>query len=92
MSPKTMSKVFKLKDTPCHNLRDTAQFSTDPIHSAYNGNESASYLGPKIWEQTPAEIKNKEFLNGFKREIKKWKPNECPCRICRTFVPNLGFI
>ena len=46
----------------------------------------------KIWEQTPAEIKNKEFLNGFKREIKKWKPTECPCRICRTFVPNLGFI
>ena len=31
MSPKTMSKVFKLRDTPCFNLRHTLQFSTDPI-------------------------------------------------------------
>ena len=92
MSPKIISKVFKLRDTPCYNLRHTSQFSTDPIHSVYNGTESASYLGPKIWEQIPAEIKNKESLDGFKREVRKWKPVQCPCRICRTFIPNLGFI
>ena len=45
-----------------------------------------------MWKQIPAEIKNEESLDGFKREIKKWKPVECPSRICRTFVPNLGFI
>ena len=33
MSPEIMSKVFKLRDTPCYNLRHTSQFSTDPIHS-----------------------------------------------------------
>ena len=69
-----MSKVFKLRDTPCYYLQHTLQFSTDPIHSDYNETESASYLGPKIWEQIPAEVKNKESLDGFKREIKKWKP------------------
>ena len=53
---------------------------------------SASYLGPNIWEQIPAEVKNKDSLDGFKNEIKKWKPSECPCRICKTFVPNLGFV
>ena len=74
MSPKIMSKVFKLRDTPCYYLPHTLQFSTDPIHSDYNETESASYLGPKIWEQIPAEVKNKESLDGFKREIKKWKP------------------
>ena len=58
----------------------------------YNGTESASYLGPKIWEQIPAEIKNKHYLDGFKKEIKKWKPIECPYRICKTLVPNLGFV
>ena len=74
MSPKIMSKVFKLKDTPCYYLRHTLQFSTDPIHSAYNETESASYLEPKIWKKIPAEVKNKKSLDGFKREIKKWKP------------------
>ena len=57
-------------------------------YSVYNGTESASYFGPKI----PAKIKNKDSLDGFKRKIQKWDPVECQCRICRTFVPNLGFI
>ena len=48
-----------------------SHFSTDPIHRACNGTESASYLGPKIWEQIHAEIKNKDSLDGFKKEIKK---------------------
>ena len=40
--------------------------------------ESAFYLGTKIWEKIPAEIKNKDSLEGFKKEIKKWKPTEFP--------------
>ena len=36
------------------------------LRSVYNRNESASYLRPNIWEQIPAEIKNKESLVGFK--------------------------
>ena len=67
MSPTTMRKVFKLRDTPCYNLRRVSQFSTDLIHSLYNGTESVSYLGPTIWEQIPAEIKNKESLEGFEK-------------------------
>ena len=66
-----MSEVFKLSDTPCNNLRHTSQFSTDPIHSVYHGTESASYLEPNIWKQILTEIKNKESLHGFKKEIKK---------------------
>ena len=75
-----------------NNQRYISHFSTDPIHSVYNGTESESYLGPKIWDQIPAEIKNKDFLEGFKREIKKWTYAEYPRRICKTFVPNLGFV
>ena len=68
ISPKEMTEVFKLRDTLCYNLWHTSQFSTDRIHTIYNGTESASYLRPEIWEQIPTEIKNKEFLDGFKRE------------------------
>ena len=51
-----MSEVFKLRDTH-YNLRHILQFSTDPIHSVYNGIRLSSYLGLKIWEQIPLEIK-----------------------------------
>ena len=92
VSPDITNEVFKLINIPHYNLLHTSHFSTDPIQSVYNGTESAFYLGSKIWEQIPAEIKNKDSLDGFKKEIKKWKPTECPCRICKTFVSNLGFV
>ena len=75
-----------------YNLRGTSQFLVDPIHSAFNGSGSATYLGSKIWEEIPTDIKNKDSLIEFKKEIKKWKPLNCPGRICKTFIPNLGFI
>ena len=28
----------------------------------------------------------------FKREIKQWVPDNCPCRICKNYLPNIGFI
>ena len=44
MSPKIMSKVFKLRDTPWYDLRQTSQFSRDLISRIYNGTGSASYF------------------------------------------------
>ena len=62
-----------------------------PNHSVYNRNESASYLGPKIWEQIRAEIKNKDSHNSFKKKINKWKPTKYPCRICKDFYTKFSF-
>ena len=61
-------------------------FVQTPIHRVYNGTESVPYLGPKICQQIPAEIKDKDSLDGFRKKIKKWKPTECLCRICRNFL------
>ena len=69
MLPDIMNGVFKLRNVPPRcNLPRTSYVSTDPIYSAYNGTESASYAGPKIWEQVPAEIQNKDFLGGFEKK------------------------
>ena len=73
--PKIMNEVFKetipiLMKSILHNF-------LNPAHSVYV-TESALYFGPTIWVQIPSEIRNKEFLVGFKREIKKWKPTDCP--------------
>ena len=65
-----MNEVFKLRNTLHHNLRRTSHFSTDPIHSVYNGTESTSYLGPKIWEQIPVKIKNKDSLMVLRKKLK----------------------
>ena len=43
----------------------------------YQGTESISYLGPKIWDILPEELNSIENLEHFKKEIKTWKPDNC---------------
>ena len=30
--------------------------------------------------------KNCHSVNKFKKSIKSWKPNECPCRLCKKYI------
>ena len=92
ISPEIMKDVFQIRNISHYNLRYAPIFVTENIHCVYNGCESALYLGPKIWEQIPTEIKTINSLAGFKKEIRKWEPVNCPCRIYKVFIPNLGFL
>ena len=56
------------------------------------GFESIRYIGPKIWESLPQDLKNKETIDSFKTAIKKWKPDSCPCRLCKTYLQNKGYL
>ena len=38
------------------------------------------------------DIKNAESILLFKSKIKKWHGEECSCKLCRPFIPNLGFL
>ena len=38
------------------------------MNTVWNGLEMLSYLGPKIWNMVPEEIKNQLSLFSFKRE------------------------
>ena len=92
ISPEIMKHVFQIRNISHYNLRYAPTFVTGNIHCVYNSIESASYLEPEIWEQIPTEIKKINSLAGFKKEIRKWKPVNCPCRICKVFIPNLSFL
>ena len=67
MFTEIINDVFKLRDETLYHLKRNKQFLVDPIHSIFNGSESASYLSPKIWEQILTEIKNKGSLIVFKK-------------------------
>ena len=45
--------------------------------------------GKSLW---PSESVTTESLDIFFKKIKKWIPWECPCRLCKTYVPQVGFI
>ena len=43
-----MNDAFQIRSNTHFNLRYAPKFLTEPIHSIFNGRESASYLGLKI--------------------------------------------
>ena len=91
LSPDIVREIFQERSVP-YNLRSDNNFASRHVNSVYHGTESLSFLGPKIWEQVPPELKALESLNIFKAQIKKWIPLNCPCRLCRTYLPQISFI
>ena len=92
MSPEIMNEVFQLRKKSHYNLRYTSEFIIPLIHSVCHGSDFVSYLEPKIWELIPTVIRKIDTFFGFKKAIKKWKPINCPCRICKTYIPCIGFL
>ena len=74
-----------------NNLRVTSEFALPTIRTEHYGRNSLTYFGPLIWRSLPIEIKNSESLTKFQTLIKCWKP-VCPCKLCKTYIPELGFL
>ena len=91
LSPPIMNRVFKLNSDSCYNLRQILQFSRSLVKSVYHGTESISYLGPKIWDILPDDYKTIQNLDTFKIKIKKWKPENCQCRLCKVYNYRVSF-
>ena len=97
-SPEIMKEVFPLKSNLKYNSKYI--FESRNVHSVHHGTETLSFLGPKIWQIVPHDIKQivphdikqANTLTEFKRKIRKWKPVNCPCRLCKLYVPGVGFI
>ena len=86
-----VSQLFSFSNIN-YNLRSGSQFHHSSAKNVWNGLEAISYLGPKIWNMVPAEMKQKSFLFSFKGEIKKWIPKNCLCRIYKKYLPGVGYI
>ena len=81
LSAPIVADLFKVRQNNC-NLKHCSYFSIPNVKSVYHGSESLSNLGPRIWNLVPNTLKQLDDINSFKTEIKKWKPIDCPCRLC----------
>ena len=91
IAPTMVSEIFSFSNVN-HNLRSGSQFHQPSAKIVWDGQEIISYLGPKIWNMVPGEIKQKSSSFAFKREIEQWAPNNCPCRICKNYLIDIGFV
>ena len=91
LAPSLMDDIFPKGENP-YDTRSKNPFQGYNIRTVKNGSETISFRGPKTWELVPNNIKNSISLNHFKEQIKKCRPVGCTCRLCKTYIHNLGFL
>ena len=89
LSPAIIADFFHVRQNN-RNLRNGSYFAIPNVKSAYHETESLSILGPRIWNLVPNKLKQLVNILAFKKEFKEWKPKSWTCRLCKTYIPNLG--
>ena len=92
LSPKVFSNLFFTRNQESYKLRQNSYFVVPKVNTVFIGTESISFIGPKIWNNIPQELKKIENLETFKSTIKKWKPEQCSCRLCKDYITGVGFL
>ena len=71
INPSYLNEIFKLKNVP-YAMRDNSRMD-QPLRKNTNfGLRSVTYVGSKIWNSLPANVKNAEDLVDFKRALRDW--------------------
>ena len=98
------TEMFKVKNDLCSKMmKGLFKFSFNPhnestflipnANSEFMGKLSLRWFGPVVWERMlPECYKSIVLLEKFKEAIKKWVPENCPCRLCKNYVAGVGFI
>ena len=91
ISPAIYNSIFQIKKTP-YNLRGGINLCTNNVKTVKYDTETLSFRGPRLWAKVPDYIKESKSLLEFKSKIKKWKPIGCVCKLCCTYIHNLGYV
>ena len=90
MAPEILTENFAHKESN-YNLRNSTALQGRSIKTVINGSENIYSLGPKIWDILPTELENIFSPTLFKKKICEWVPKNSSCRLCKTYVQNIGF-
>ena len=90
LNPSFMQEI-SCDNATYYNLCNNKEFLQTRMRSVNNGTESVRFKGPQLWQMLPPMIRNSQSLCQFKTKIQRWNGENCPCKLCRVFIPNLGF-
>ena len=86
-----LSELF-VRNNHNYNLRSRSELTVPSINTVFKGQNSISYFGSVIWNSIPAELRGINSSQVFKSGIKAWRPTNCPCRLSKNYIGDLGFV
>ena len=82
ISPPIFSEIFHR-----HNLQINSDFAMPNVKSIFHGSESILYLGPKIWDIVPLELKEFTGFVAFIKGIKSGSQETVNVGYVRNMYP-----
>ena len=83
---------FFVRNNHNHNLRSESELLLPNVNSVFKGQKSISYFGSVIWNCISFELRKASSYQIFRSEIKRWRPTNCPGRLCKNYIGSLRFI
>ena len=90
-----MNVIYKiLNDIAPPIMKSLFQFRINQYkrNTVIYGLEILTYRVPAIQTKLSPKYVHVTSLDEFKPKIKSWKCEICPCRLCKNYKPNLGYI
>ena len=69
LAPTIFNEIFSKRSVQ-YNLHHASEFSVPNVKNTFHSTELLSYLGPKIWDLVPKELKELSSLSALKRQLK----------------------
>ena len=79
LSPEVSEGIFDFEINDHHNLRSSVEFRQTRIMTVHYGDFSLKSFWPDRMEYASTKYK-------------AWKPINCPCRLCKAYLPGVRFI
>ena len=86
-----VSELFETRSIG-YNLRSESYFPVNCIKTSQYGMNSIRFFGSKVWNMIPSEIREINNFEMFKKLIRQWEPIGCNCKLCQTYIDNVGYI
>ena len=90
LNPTFMKEVFCLKELDYTTRKQNLVYPNP--HTVSNGLESFGYQVSQLWRKIPYNVQQSDSLITFKNIISKHGENICNCKLCKTYIANLGYI
>ncbi len=74
------------------NLRQGNDSQIPKVNTTNFGVQTVFFLGNRLWRSLPNVVKETNSLSVFKAPIKCRKMEDCSCRFCKTYMPQVGYL
>ena len=72
------------------NLRNFKEFATERKRTVKMGLETCR--SPQLCSVLRENLRQINSPVQFKENVRKWDCIDCPCRLCKLYLPNIGFV